>query len=29
MPRVEMTAEQRVEIEAAQRQSKHVRHWKR
>ena len=29
MPRMEMRAEQRAEIEAAQRQSKHVRHWKR
>ncbi len=29
MPRMELTAEQRVEVEAAQRQSRHVRHWKR
>ncbi len=29
MPRLEMTAEQRAEVEAAQRQSKNVRHWKR
>lgn len=29
MPRVEMTAEQRAEVEAVQRQSRNVRHWKR
>jgi transposase len=29
MSRLEMTAEQRAEVEAAQRQSKTVRHWKR
>jgi len=29
MRRVEMTAAQRAELETAQRQSKHVRHWKR
>jgi transposase len=29
MSRVAMTAEQRAEVEAAQRQSKNVRHWKR
>jgi transposase len=29
MPRVEMTAEQRTEVEVAQRQSQNVRHWKR
>jgi transposase len=29
MSQLEMTAEQRAEVEAAQRQSRHVRHWKR
>src|SRR5260221_3640926 len=29
MPRVEMTAEQRAQVEAAQRESRNVRHWKR
>jgi hypothetical protein len=29
MRQVELSAEQRAELETAQRQSKHVRHWKR
>jgi hypothetical protein len=29
MPRLEMTAEQRAEVEAAQRENRNVRHWKR